>query len=202
MKYIHSPAYRQFTGYQQRGIALFLVLVFLVILTLIGVFAMQGVTLNERVARNQLDRNIAFQAAEAALRDAERDISRLKANGANCVPDDTTCRPITKGDSNLASTMTDLTVGAGLCNDRGLCRPAADNATAQVWEVDENWTKATTYARYTGATPLSSVATPPSYLIEYADFGQEGGVFYQITALGIGVDNRTRVTLQSTFKPK
>lgn len=46
----------------------------MVILTGVAVFSMRGATLGERLARNQLDRNLAMQAAEAALRDAENDI--------------------------------------------------------------------------------------------------------------------------------
>ncbi len=46
-------------------------LIFLVLLTLLGVSAMQTATMEERMAGNMRNENLAFQAAEAALRDAE-----------------------------------------------------------------------------------------------------------------------------------
>lgn len=55
----------------QRGSALIIALVFLLAMTLIGVTAMQGTTQQESMAGNMRDRNLAFQAAEAALRGGE-----------------------------------------------------------------------------------------------------------------------------------
>lgn len=55
----------------QRGAALAIGLIVLVLLTLIGVTGMRATSLEERMAGNELDRNNAFQAAEASLRGAE-----------------------------------------------------------------------------------------------------------------------------------
>lgn len=55
----------------QRGSALIIALVFLLVMTLIGVTAMQGTTQQEGMAGNTRQRNLAFQAAEAALRGGE-----------------------------------------------------------------------------------------------------------------------------------
>lgn len=56
---------------RQRGVALFISLVLLLVLTIIGVSAVQTTTLETRMARNEHDTLLAFQAAESALRDAE-----------------------------------------------------------------------------------------------------------------------------------
>ena len=56
---------------RQRGVALFISLVLLLVLTIIGVSAVQTTTLETRMARNEHDALLAFQAAESALRDAE-----------------------------------------------------------------------------------------------------------------------------------
>jgi type IV pilus assembly protein PilX len=56
---------------EQAGSALIISLVFLLILTMIGVASIQDSTLQERMAGNERDRNLAFQAAEAALRVGE-----------------------------------------------------------------------------------------------------------------------------------
>lgn len=58
-------------GRTQRGVALFISLVLLLILTIIGVSAVQTTTMETRMARNEHDSMLAFQAAESALRDAE-----------------------------------------------------------------------------------------------------------------------------------
>ncbi len=55
----------------QTGSALAVALVFTLLMTIIGVAAMQTATLQERMAGNLRDRNLAFQAAEAALREGE-----------------------------------------------------------------------------------------------------------------------------------
>lgn len=55
----------------QGGFALLLTLVFLVLLTLLGVTSMQTSALEERMAGNARDRSVALQAGETTLRDAE-----------------------------------------------------------------------------------------------------------------------------------
>lgn len=56
---------------QQRGFALFTALVFLVILTLLGISVYSTSTGDEKMARNFRDKEIALQAAEAALNEAK-----------------------------------------------------------------------------------------------------------------------------------
>src|SRR5690349_1024962 len=56
---------------RQRGTALVTSLLLLLILTVIGVTAMQVTRMQERMAGNTRDLNLAFQGAEAALRNGE-----------------------------------------------------------------------------------------------------------------------------------
>jgi len=56
---------------KQRGIALLVAMVLLLIMSLLGVASMRGTILEERMAGNWRDQNIALQAAEAALREGE-----------------------------------------------------------------------------------------------------------------------------------
>lgn len=56
---------------QQRGAALIVSLLLLVVITLIGISGMQTSSLQERMSGNMYDRAIAMQAAEAALSFAE-----------------------------------------------------------------------------------------------------------------------------------
>lgn len=59
------------TPTRQGGAALIISLIFLLLMTLIGVTSMQTTTLQERMAGNSRDRNLALQAAEAGLRQGE-----------------------------------------------------------------------------------------------------------------------------------
>jgi len=55
----------------ENGSALIIALVMLLLMTLIGITAMQTTVMQERMAGNIRDRNIAFEAAEGALRVGE-----------------------------------------------------------------------------------------------------------------------------------
>jgi type IV pilus assembly protein PilX len=59
----------------QRGVALVVALILLVVATLIGLAASRGSVLQERMAANTYDRSLAFQRSEAALRAAEEAIT-------------------------------------------------------------------------------------------------------------------------------
>ena len=53
--------------YQQRGLALFTIMIFLLVLTIIGISSMQTSSLQQIMAGNMQWNNIAFQAAETGL---------------------------------------------------------------------------------------------------------------------------------------
>lgn len=55
----------------QQGSALIVALVMLLVISLIGVAGIQSTAMQDRMAANLLDKNLAFQAAEAAAREAE-----------------------------------------------------------------------------------------------------------------------------------
>ena len=67
---MHGPSYLQY-AYRQRGAALFVSLMFLIILTLIGLSAANVGIMQERMAGNVRQTNEAFQGAEATLREVE-----------------------------------------------------------------------------------------------------------------------------------
>lgn len=70
----------------QRGAALVTVLILLVTMTLLGLVSMRTTQMEERMTGNQLDRGLAFQAAEAALREAESWVAtRPLPAGPGCV---------------------------------------------------------------------------------------------------------------------
>lgn len=60
---------------RQAGAVLFTALIFLIMLMLLGSSAMQTSSLEERMAGNTRNRDLAFQAAEAALKQAENTLT-------------------------------------------------------------------------------------------------------------------------------
>lgn len=72
----------------QRGVALVVALILLVVATLIGLAASRGTMLQERMSSNTYDRSLAFQRSESALRAAEAAITTdwriLNLGGVDC----------------------------------------------------------------------------------------------------------------------
>lgn len=64
---------------RERGVALIVVLILLLIVTLLGLASLRGTLLEERMSANLYDRSLAFQAAESALREAELQLSAVNA---------------------------------------------------------------------------------------------------------------------------
>ena len=73
---MHSTGLKSCAGKRERpntrsadaGIALPVALILLLIVTLVGLAAMRGTTLQQRMTAHFYDRELAFQAAEAGLR--------------------------------------------------------------------------------------------------------------------------------------
>lgn len=170
----------------QRGSSLVIALIFLIVLTILGLVSVRSSTMQERMAGNDRDRAIAFEAAEAALRDAELDILR------NLTPESPFDAACTNGlclPSTVATPNWQLVPWAG--------------ATSRVYGV----------ASGSGAYPLD-VAQPPRYIVELlpdlpAGAGNSlnanvrsstsGGTAYRITARGWGRRGTTQVMLQSVY---
>lgn len=193
----------------QRGATLAIVLIFLVVLTLLAVTALSTTTLEENIAGNLRDRNLAFQAAEAALRDAKMDIENMKAPGVSGDP--RRSAPISGatnfGKDDTYPSCSDATSGAtlGLCLPTGtLYDDAALNATTI---LTEKFTVAPSvaYGTFTGATALDKVASQPRYLIEAIKLRPRGdsrpNIVYRITARGYGARMESQVTLQEVYRP-
>jgi type IV pilus assembly protein PilX len=88
----------------QRGVALVVALVLLVVATLIGLAGIRGTTLQERMSANMYDRSLAFQRAESALRAAEDAITANwqieDLDGQDCRPaSGTLCHAVPEADA-------------------------------------------------------------------------------------------------------
>lgn len=87
---LFSPRRRCTRQSAQRGVALVVALILLVVATLIGLSGVRGTNLQERMSANMYDRSLAFQRAEAALRAAEEAITDdwqiADLGGVDCSP--------------------------------------------------------------------------------------------------------------------
>ena len=179
----------------QRGISLVIVMIFLVILSVLGISAMQSSTLSSRIARNEADRNLAFQAAEAALRDGELDVRNQRFDRSKCDPSIAGCR---------AKQIDGKTRFDSACTE-GRC--AFIDGAAPVWETAAKWGASGAsvgYGTYTGAANIALVSRQPRYLLEALQQDDLAGKLpiYRITAVGFGASGSTQVMLQSVVRVK
>lgn len=99
---------QRFPG-KQRGAVMFLALILLLVMTTLILASVRGTVMQERMAANLYDRSLAFQAAEAALREGERWVLNNAPN-----------------------------IAAGTCDDEGNCGKP-DPADPPVWEDEDLW---------------------------------------------------------------
>lgn len=170
---------------KQRGVVIVVALVMLLAMTILSVTSMTTSTLEEKMSANLRDREIALQAAEAALRYGER-----------------LAPTIAKGDFNCACTN-------GYCNfdiENPVCDMTEDywyHSTMDVWNDN---TKHKVYN-----VTFAQVSSQPKIIIEYMGRQMQdldAGVWktgdppvFRITAMGYGQSATTRVMLQSTYIP-
>ncbi|MFN4160597.1 MAG: PilX N-terminal domain-containing pilus assembly protein [Stenotrophomonas sp.] len=65
---------------RQRGAVLYIALMLLILLSLLGIVGMQVASMQERMSSNYRAVNVAFQASERSVRDAERSIEAIDNN--------------------------------------------------------------------------------------------------------------------------
>ncbi|MBK7665597.1 MAG: pilus assembly protein [Sterolibacteriaceae bacterium] len=176
----------------QRGAALLAALIFLIVFTIIGVGVVGTTTTEEKLARNFRDVDIAFAAAEAALRDAEIRIT---------------------GDWSKPALPVDPLAFGPACPD-GLCDCLFKvNQALCKTPIPERYSMASSPSveigtGTTGTPQIALVSAQPRYFIEKkcANLSGEsssssGGCptkYYQITTVGSGRLS-AQTTLQETF---
>ncbi len=175
----------------QRGMALVMVMLLLVAITGITLWMVRQSTFSEGMARNQLDQEVARQAAESALRDAERDI----ANTSAIMLDNASC---TRGTDEISPNDFSATCKAGLCmkadasyalTEWGNATPVNSTVAEPWWPTSKgglwndspdkkpgrspvnsnscsNFVGGVPLGTYTGVAAITGVAQQPEYLIE------------------------------------
>lgn len=168
---------------QNTGVALFISLVLLLLLTIIGVSAVQTTTLEVRMARNEHDSLLAFQAAESALRDAEAALDLV-----------TSTVDFTDAGANGLWTVADLgdpdrwTLGGVW--DGGQSAPATTNIDG-----------VSTQPRYIVEHVASVIREENAYQLEdpYGASNSDRIEIFRVTARGVGGSANAVVLLQSTY---
>ena len=99
----------------QRGVALVVALILLVVITLVGLAAVRGTIMQQKMAANMYDRQIAFQSAEAAMRAAAASIPTSPGDVArNCQSASVVCLSDPFNDPKLpAGSIKTLAKGTG-----------------------------------------------------------------------------------------
>lgn len=180
---------------QQQGVALIVVLLLLLLVTLLGLAAMRGSLLQERMSGNLNARSQAFQMAEATLRIAET----YALSGPQMPP---------KGTDTVPATCTN-----GRCG-----MPYAGDASA--WESAGFWNESGNYASPTESQVPRSDGDVVGYVVEdlgvlVLDDPDEcttcidpsaasppiNAQFYRVVA-HVRLANGAQVTLQSRYRVK
>jgi type IV pilus assembly protein PilX len=190
---------------KQRGVALFIVIVFVMLSMLLALWASRTSLFNELLVGNDADYQRAFEAAQALLQDAELDIRRENADGSACItlapPNNARCRDLIGAapkipvvSSEARQLLDDLDLQPTKCN-RGLCTKRLGrqdfwnytNATTpaptglQPGEVKlDDMTQPNVGARYgefTGAT-VGSSSNPANPILTDTSANNRGGWYW------------------------
>lgn len=193
---VHSSLRPAAFGARQGGVALILSLVVLLIVTVLGVAGLQTTSLQERMAANARDRDIAFQAAEAALRDAETVIESLGPADLAAFQDWDPNSPTWAADGRYE---------------------LEDSTGAAAWETmtDTEWQGTNAAAVVADFDADQGVARNPRFVIEHVarlrtdedrlnmeNYGAPIGAptdIFRVTAYGTGGSANATVMLQTTY---
>lgn len=175
----------------QGGAVLAVSLIMLLLLTLIGITAMNTNSLEEKMAGNMRDRNLALQAAEAAVRAGEATLEIPNPEPAAapiCATPPCAC-------------------GAPPCDAWAFSAPGNFLILTKVWwdangRLDANLTTAT----------LGGVKSAPRFVIEARGLipggaslgfgnssGNTGSLAYRVTGRGTGGTDEAQVLIQSSY---
>lgn len=183
----------------QRGISLFVVIVFVMLSMLLALWASRTSLFNEMVVGNDADYQRAFEAAQTLLQDAELDIRRENPDGSPCIA--ATCRDKVSGatliplaTSEVTPLLADLDAQPTKCLT-GLCAKRTGRqdfwkytsttspvpSSLQPGEVMlEDMTKpgiGARYGQYTGAVPGNS-SSPANPVLADTSANNRGGWYW------------------------
>jgi type IV pilus assembly protein PilX len=170
----------------QRGAALITALLLLVVMTILAVTAMQMSRVQERMVGNTRDQNVAFQAAESAVRNGEA----------------------------LVHTQVSEGIAPFDCSAPPPCHFWTEIDAGDVANQSKDWwtANATPFADAAGQ-PLPGVVANPRYVIVHRGFVRTDGDraagvekvgrdFYEVTGRSTGATGQANAVIQTTFARK
>jgi type IV pilus assembly protein PilX len=181
---------------RQRGVALLVALILLAVIILVGLGAIGTTILQNKATANQYDRQVAFQAAEAALRQAQIAITSATASQAAPAGFEDCSANATPLNNCLADPFADANVTAAQIASvpkSAFSSALAASAPQYVVQYMGQFKAPPQGVRQIGGGPAGYGTTPPGAMSDY----------YRITARSgnpSDVKGRAVVTLQSVFR--
>jgi type IV pilus assembly protein PilX len=193
------------TSVKQNGVSLIIVMIVLTVVSLLGIAGIQISSLGEKSARNDRDSQIAWQAAEAALLDAEFDIrASFSTRSALFAAEEIDTSAFEEGCGSSGNNL-------GLCAAREVGQPAwltvdFTQAGAQSRTVPYGqFTNRAFSAGAVGAQP----SRVPRYVVELVEDPGAGGncansskkcFAYRVTAMGFGLRPEIQAVVQGLIR--
>lgn len=169
----------------QSGVVLIVGLIMVLLLSIIAMAAIRSSGLQEAMAGNMRDHNIAFQAAESALSGGESIIDQNKitlaptCNGIVCIKERAPANSV-----NLFSYTALKEIAGAKVTAYGL-----KNVNSQPVYIVEELTR---FSNAVGeGSALTEASSPTNFISEKQP--------YRVTAVGLGMSEDTVVTVQSTY---
>ncbi|VTU33754.1 Tfp pilus assembly protein PilX [Variovorax sp. PBS-H4] len=195
---------------RQRGLSLIVVLLILVVISILGVGSAQIALQGERSARNDRDMQLAWQAAEAALQDAEFDIHGPGTNNRSAFfgsLQDTSGFVTNCGTQGSGSSFNAL----GLCALVMSGTPAWLNVDFTVTDTSARTVKFGTFTGRSFAASDSGTRgiepyQAPRYVIEpipdpgNRDLSSTASYVYRVTAMGFGPRKDIQAVTQIIYR--
>ena len=203
------PSSRPSFARSNGGASLIVVMLILVVVSILGVSGIQVAMMGERGTRNDRDQQVAWQAAEAALMDAEFDIEGLPASSASKRNTIFNSKGL-QSDQVFIQDCGNSGQSIGLCNLNITGKPAwltvdftATGATAPTVQFG-TFTDRTFPAGAKGVQPVRA----PRYVIEPIPDPQFSRTkaqnvrpnVYRVTAMGFGPNVETQAVVQMTYR--
>ncbi len=179
----HRNPIMRAASHRQHGAILVTALLLLLVLTIIGITAAQMTRMQERMAGNLRDQNLAFQGSEAGLRDGELLIRRRTTRPDGCIA--APCLFWTRG------ALTDI------------------QARNQAWWTTNATPLEADGDRTTLSKDMSQLDEDPRFVVESIGFVSdsltvghappEGRDFYQVTGRSTGGSGTATAVLRTTY---
>jgi len=191
---------------EERGSVLIVSLIFLLLLTIVGVSSMNMTNLEERMAGNFRDHDLAFQAAEAALLDAEEFVE----NTFDITQAYTA--PACSGNMCYSASCTGGLCFQGSFDGSSTTVSSCTSGTAKEWENNAIWSDST--KTRPASDQVAGTVENARYIVEFRCFmprdpsnlEPDPNVFaewspaFRITAVASGSSTDSTVMLQSIYK--